>query len=70
MYVVSMIVKCVIFLFWCMCRESCTVTHPGKQVNNIYIYINSILYIISTPYTFRYTHTIFRESYPLTLLKL
>ena len=31
-----------------MCRAFCTVYYPRQQMHNIYIYINNILFIIST----------------------
>jgi hypothetical protein len=39
--------------FWCMYRASCTVDYTDQQMHNIYIYIymyiNNIIYIVSTP---------------------
>ena len=37
--------------FFCVYRASCTVYYPDQQMHNIYIYIyiNNILYIVSTP---------------------
>jgi len=36
------------YLFCCMYRAYCTVYYPDKQMHNVYIYINNILYIVST----------------------
>jgi len=41
-----------IFVFWCMYRAYCTVYYSDQHIHSIYVYINNILYIVSTPTCF------------------